>query len=168
MRKSRVLMFSVIITIVVFSLIIYLGVRTLEHEVLLRHYQSQTLAQTRTTQANTSIMAILQQKATRLNAIADYMQRDNRSLKELLDKDSDIDSIFILRKNHLLYPDPQQLLSQKELAWVQVIMPIVNDPSLLYSHSIKNERDIPQSGWFLNDELQNPQLIYWHIDCSPP
>lgn len=160
-RTSRVLMFSVIITVVIFSLITYLGVRTLEHEVLLRHYQSQTLAQTRVAQSDSSIMALLKQKATRLDAMADYIQRDEQSLKELLDKDSDVDSIFILQQGHLLYPNPQQLLSQKEQAWVQNIMPIVNDPSLLYSHNIKNELDIPQSGWFLNGDVQDPQLIYW-------
>ncbi len=160
-RTPKVLTFFVIITVVVFSLIAYLGVRTLEHEVLLRHYQSQTLAQTRATQASASIMDILRQKATRLDAIADYMRQDAQTLKELAEKDGDIDAVFVLQKNRLLYPSENSPLNQKEQAWIQAITPIVNDPSLLYSHSVKSERDVPQSGWFLNGEVQEPLLIYW-------
>jgi two-component system phosphate regulon sensor histidine kinase PhoR len=160
-RTPRALTVFVTITVVIFTLIAYLGVRTLEHEALLRHYQSQTLAQTRTQQVSASIMAILQQKATRLDAITDYMQRDAQALKELVEKDGEIDAVFILQKNRLLYPHESSPLSQKEQAWVQAITPLVNDPSLLYSHSVKSESDTPQSGWFIHGEVQEPLLIYW-------
>lgn len=160
-RTSRSLMVFIIITVAIFSLIAYLGVRTLEHEVLLRHYQSQTVAQTRVLQASTSIMDILRQKATRLDVITDYLQPNDRALKQLIEKDGDIDGVFILQKNRLLYPNPNGSLSQKELAWVQAITPLVNDPSLLYGHNIKSEMAIPQSGWFITGEVQEPLLIYW-------
>ncbi|WP_025119465.1 MULTISPECIES: sensor histidine kinase KdpD [unclassified Serratia (in: enterobacteria)] len=160
-RTSRSLTIFIIITVAIFSLIAYLGVRTLEHEVLLRHYQSQTMAQTRVTQASTSIMDILRQKATRLDVITDYLQPNDRALKELVEKDSDIDGVFVLQKNRLLYPNSNGSLSQKELAWVQAITPLVNDPSLLYGHNIKSEMAIPQSGWFITGEVQEPLLIYW-------
>lgn len=160
-RTSRNLTIFVIITLVIFSLIAYLGVRSLEHEVLLRHYQSQVLAQTRATQASTSIMDILGQKAARLDAITDYIQPDALSLRELVEKDSDIDAVFVMQKDRLLYPAEIDQLSQKEQAWVQAITPLVNDPSLLYSHSARNESDTPQSGWFITGEAQEPLLIYW-------
>lgn len=160
-RTSRSLTVFIIITVAVFSLIAYLGVRTLEHEVLLRHYQSQTMAQTRVTQASDSVMDILRQKATRLDAITDYIQPNEQALKELVEKDHDIDGVFVLQKNRLLYPNENGPLSQKELAWVQAITPLVNDPSLLYGHNVKSEMAIPQSGWYITGEVQEPLLIYW-------
>lgn len=165
-RTSRNLTIFIIISVVIFSLIAYLGVRSLEHEVLLRHYQAQLLAQTRATQVSTSVMEILKQKATRLDAISDYMQRDAQALRELTEKDSDIDAVFILQKNRLLYPNLNEPLNQKEQVWGQAITPLVNDPSLLYSHSVKSELDMPQSGWFISGEVQEPLLIYWNTQGS--
>ncbi|VTR24562.1 Uncharacterised protein [Serratia fonticola] len=37
----------------------------------------------------------------------------------------------------------------------------MNDPSLLYGHSVKSEMAIPQSGWYITGEVQEPLLIYW-------
>lgn len=97
-RTSRSLTVFIIITVAVFSLIAYLGVRTLEHEVLLRHYQSQTMAQTRAVQASDSVMDILRQKATRLDAITDYIQPNEQALKELVEKITTLMACLCCRK----------------------------------------------------------------------
>lgn len=150
------------VTLVILALIAYLGFRTLEHEVLLRHYQAQTLAQSRTAQASAYVGGVLRQKAARLDAISEYLQLDSgAALRELVSKDSDIDNVFVLRKNRLIYPDENQPLSQDEKAWSQVITPLANDPSLLYSHNMRSEQDTPRSGWFVSNEAQAPLLIYW-------
>lgn len=161
MFKRRSLIIFVMMTLVIFSLITYLGIRTIEHEVLQRHYQSKVLAQTRSAQMSVSIMDILQQKATRLDAIMDYVQRDGDSFKKLIEQDSDVNAVFVLQKGHLLYPKENEPLSQQEHTWLQMIAPLVDDPSLLYSHSLKNEQSAPQSGWFIGGELQDALLIYW-------
>lgn len=57
-----------VITLMFFILLAYLGVRTLEHEVLLRQYQTQTLAKSQTASVARGIENILQQKASRLHA----------------------------------------------------------------------------------------------------
>lgn len=128
----------IVITLAILALMAYLGFRTLEHEVLLRHYQAQTLAQARTSQAEAYIAGALRQKATRLDAISEYVQvNDAAALRELVSKDGDIDNVFVLRKNRLLYPDENQPLNQDEQAWVRLITPLAHDPSLLYSHNIR-------------------------------
>lgn len=50
-----------VMTLIFFILLAYLGVRTLEHEVLLRQYQTQTLAKSQTASVARGIENILQQ-----------------------------------------------------------------------------------------------------------
>ena len=157
--KSRA--FFIAITLIFFSVIVYLGIRTLEHEALLRHYQSQTLAQTRSEQASAFVMGLLQQKAARFDAVMNFVELNDKAVEALQEKDDDIDDIFVLQKNRLLYPDAPESMTQKEKVWVQTITPLVNDPSLLYSHVEKSEKDIPRAGWFIINETQEPILIYW-------
>lgn len=160
---SRSQTIFVIITLVMLALIGYLGFRTLNHEILLRHYQAQTLAQARTTQVATYISGVLRQKAARLDAISGYLQLDSRAaLRELVSKDSDIEAVFVMQRNQLRYPDKRAPLSKDEQEWVRIITPLVQDPSLLYSHSVRGEGETPQSGWFITYETQEPLLIYWH------
>lgn len=151
----------VTITVLILLLISYLGIRTLEHEALLRDYQAKMLAQTRATQSADSIMDILNQKAIRLDAIVDYTRLDKLFFNALIEKDSDIQAVFVLQKGRLLFPKEEGVASHKQQAWIQSIMPLVNDPSVLYSHSMKNELDKPQAGWFIAGDIQEPLLIYW-------
>lgn len=153
----------VIATLLLSGFIAYLGFRTVEHEALLRHYQLQTLAQSRTSQVNAFILNTLNQKAVRISSIADFMQLDDTTLKELVTRDSDIDAVFILKKNKLLFPNENQPLTQKEQAWIQTITPIINDPSMLYSHSFVGEQAMPKSGWFIANETNEPIFLYWII-----
>jgi hypothetical protein len=119
------------------------------------------LAQTRTAQAGDFVMNLLQQKATRLDAVMGFLQFDKDSVQSLLEKEDDIDDVFVLRKNVLSYPGEQNPLTQKEKNWIQTITPLIHDPSLLYSHGEKTEKEIPRSGWFIVNETQEPILIYW-------
>lgn len=156
--------FFITLTLIFFGVIAYLGVRTLKHEALLLHYQSETLAQTRAKQAKELITHILEQKSTHLAAIANFIQLDNPSIQTLLDQDSEIEDLFVLQKNILIYPKERLAspLSLKDDIWQQTIMPLVYDPSLLYKHDEKSEQAAPpQSGWFIAKETQEPVLIYW-------
>lgn len=151
-----------IATVMFFILLAYLGIRTLEHEVLLRHYQTQALAEAETARVAASIENLLQQKASRLHAISDFIDPDDASaLTALNDQDSDINAVFTLRKNQLLYPDERQPLNNEEREWVRQLTPLVNDPSLLTSHIPHAEQETPQAGWFISHETQEPLLIYW-------
>lgn len=59
MRGHKLIYF--VITLLFFILLAYLGIRTLEHEVLLRQYQAQTLAQSQAASVAGSIDNILLQ-----------------------------------------------------------------------------------------------------------
>lgn len=62
MPRSKLI--YLIFTLMFFILLAYLGIRTLEHEVLLRQYQTQTLARTQTANVAAGIENLLQQKAS--------------------------------------------------------------------------------------------------------
>ncbi|MCL2012061.1 MAG: HAMP domain-containing histidine kinase [Cystobacterineae bacterium] len=157
-RKSKSLSIAIVIIFAVIGWIAYFGFRTLEHEVLLRHYQAQTLAQTRIAQAGAFIMNWLEQRATRFELLMELKPNDNSTLKTL---DDDIEDVFVLQKNKLLYPDESQPLTQKEQEWARLLTPIVQEPSLLYGHSTESEEQAPLAGWFVINEMQEPVLLYW-------
>ncbi|POT54883.1 sensor histidine kinase [Citrobacter amalonaticus] len=151
-----------IVTLMFFLLLAYLGIRTLEHEVLLRQYQTQTQAKAQTTRVAAGIESLLQQKASRLHTISDFIEPDDAAaLSTLKENDSDIAAVFTLRKNQLLYPDERQPLSNEDKEWAQQLSSLVNDPSQLISHIAHGEQETPQAGWFMTHETQEPLLIYW-------
>ncbi|QGN35868.1 sensor histidine kinase [Klebsiella oxytoca] len=160
MLRSKLI--YLIVTLMFFILLAYLGIRTLEHEVLLRQYQTQTLAKAQTTSIVANIENLLQQKASRLHTISDFIEPDDAAtLRTLKENDSDIAAVFTLRKNQLLYPDERQSLSNEDKEWVRQLTSLVNDPSQLASHITHGEQETPQSGWFIANETQEPLLIYW-------
>lgn len=160
MLRSKLI--YLIVTLMFFILLAYLGIRTLEHEVLLRQYQTQTLAKAQTTSIVASIENLLQQKASRLHTISDFIEPENAAaLRTLKENDGDIAAVFTLRKNQLLYPDEHQSLSNEDKEWVRQLTSLVNDPSQLASHIPHGEQETPQAGWFIANETQEPLLIYW-------
>lgn len=151
-----------ILTLMFFILLAYLGVRTLAYEVLLRQTQTQTLAKAQAASVTAGIENLLLQKASRLHAISEFIDpRDAAGLRALKETDGDITDVFILRKNQLLYPDERRSLSNEEKEWVRQLSPLVNDPSQLASHMAHSEQETPQAGWFITHETQEPLLIYW-------
>lgn len=161
MKPSRSQFLFTFISLLIFVAIAYFGYRTLAHETLLRHYQNQRLAQSHTAQVSTFILDVLNQNAVRLSAAAAYIKSDSKALNTWAAQDSSIDGLFVLKKNQLLFPHAQTVLTEKEKAWVQAITPIVQDPSLLYSHYFTDEQTRPTSGWYLSREFSDPLLIYW-------
>ena len=104
MSQTRQIFFAAT-ALIVFSAVAWLGFRAIEHEALLRVYQSQTLAQTRTAQAGDFVMNLLRQKAARLDVVMGFLKFDEDSVRSLLEKDDDIDDVFVLQKNRLSFPD---------------------------------------------------------------
>ena len=158
---GRRIIITAVSLMIVLGLITYLGVRTIKHEALLRHYQVETLAETRVAQASDMLANLLNQRATRLETVSEFLQTDAKSLETLLDKDIDLENVFVMENGKLSYPDEKRLLNQKEKNWVQLITPIVHDPSLLYSHLVRDEKNTPSSGWLMMTDNQEPVLIYW-------
>lgn len=158
---GRRIIITTVSLMIVLGLITYLGVRTIKHEALLRHYQVESLGQTRVAQASDMLANLLNQRATRLETVSEFLQTDAKSLETLLDKDIDLENVFVMEGGKLSYPDEKRLLNQKEKNWVQLITPIVHDPSLLYSHLVRDEKNTPSSGWLMMTDNQEPVLIYW-------
>lgn len=166
MKSSRSLFLFTFITFVIFSAIAYFGYRTLTHETLLRHYQNQRLAQSHTEQVSTVILDLLNQNAVRLSSIAAYINLDSETLNALVAQESSVDALFVLKKNQLLFPNTELALTEKEKSWEQAITPIVQDPSILYSHHFTDEQTQPTSGWYLSRDASDPLLIYWQQQGS--
>ncbi|OMQ21712.1 sensor histidine kinase [Serratia oryzae] len=161
MKPSKSLFLFAFTTLLICAAIAYFGYRTLTHEALLRHYQNQRLAQSHTSQVSSFIQGLLKQNAVHLSSVATYISLDSKALNQLIAQESSIDALFVLEKNRLLFPNTQAALTEKEKTWLQAISPIVQDPSLLYSHYFTDEQTRPTSGWYLSRELGDPLLIYW-------
>lgn len=151
-----------VIALIFFVLLAYLGIRTLEHEILLRQNQVQNLAKAQTASVVTVIKNHLQQRASRLYAISDFINPDDAAtLRAFKENDESIVDVFILRKHQLIYPDEHAPLTNEEKEWVRKLTPLVNDPSQLASHMAGSEQNVPEAGWFITQETQEPLLIYW-------
>ena len=96
--------FFILAMLIMVGLVGYLGFRAIEHEALLKRYQSEELAQERIGQAQGVVTQLLENRASRLQSAAAHMQLDDAWLKALIDSDADIDGIFIIDRHGLLYP----------------------------------------------------------------
>ncbi len=158
-QSKNIVLFS-LISFLVLSFIAFLGFRAIEHEALLDKYEHRELARTHISQAETFIEHQLKQKQVRVNSMVSFMSFDNASLAELTEKDTDIVAAFILANNQLIYPNERSFLSPKQRDWLNVLAPIIEDPSRLYSHAYTEEA-IPDWGWYQTEQRGEPVLIYW-------
>lgn len=149
-----------LITLVVFGLVGFLGFRTIEHQVLLNRYQVEEQAKQQLNKVDQFIGHLLDQKATRLDAVADFLQLTDESIHEFVSKDNDVSHLFILKNNQLVFPQLNQISSNTE-QFIHSITPIVEDPNLLFAPYIHDEQVKPNSGWYINYNDQIPVLIYW-------
>lgn len=166
-NKSRLLFILTVIAL--FVLVSYLGARTIRHEALLAQQRADAIVQARLMSIQDFVFNLLKQKAAHLDAFTHYIQLDttasstDASFKKLVATDTELDQVFILQKNKLIYPKTNQPLSQKEQLLLQDIACVLEDPSLLFAHSINSENDRPSAGWYIgsNQTGQIPVLIYW-------
>lgn len=145
----------------VFVLLVYLGVRTIRHEAVLAQSRVEQIAQSRLDAAEDFLYNLLQQKATRLDAIATHIELKTSVLRELASEDADIEQVFILQQGKLVYPLLNQDTSRKENLLIEEIASVIDDPSVLFAHNIDDEKTMPSAGWFSVSSAQGPILIYW-------
>lgn len=150
-----------IITALIVGLIGYFGFRTITQESALNEYQTQQLAKSNVARTQSFILQQLSQKQVRLEAILAYLKLDETALNTLISQDSDIDGIFVLRNNKLIFPDTVKPLSLKDQKLVELIMPVSRDPALLTAKQYNAEDKSPDSGWFVMQDNSYPVLIYW-------
>ena len=158
--------FFILAMLIMVGLVGYLGFRAIEHEALLKRYQSEELAQERIGQAQGVVVQLLENRASRLQSAATHMQLDDAWLKALIDSDADIDGIFIIDRHGLLYPAVSYpsgtgTLNAQEQRLVDDLAPVLRDPYLLMSHNIVNEASQPRSGWYFSNTADLPLLVYW-------
>ncbi|WP_413492658.1 sensor histidine kinase [Morganella psychrotolerans] len=162
MKSKKFLYLFIVITVLITGLIGYFGYRTLSQESTLNEYQTQQLAKTRVAQTQNFILQQLGQKQIRFSAILAYLKPDPLSLNTLIAQDSDIEDLFVLEHNKLVFPDAYNPLNQKESRFIELITPIVQDPAILITGQHPSDDKQPDSGWYVMQEQQQPVLIYWH------
>lgn len=149
-------------SLILLLLLAYFGIRTIKHEALLAQTRTEALAHNQLTNVEDFLNNLLKQKASRFETIANYIDFKNNSIQYLLDKDTDIDNIFVIQQGKLVYPKSNQNTSQKNLHFLSEVAPIIDDPTLLYVHNVKEENNIPNTGWYNSATQEGPILIYWH------
>ncbi|VFS48937.1 sensor histidine kinase [Budvicia aquatica] len=161
MKSQKSLFLFVIITALILGVISYFGFRALTQESTLNEYQTQQLAKSHVAQTQSFILQQLNQKQVRLDAMLAYLSLDKNALNTLISQDSDIDGIFVLQNNKLVFPDVSQPLSLKDQKLAELIMPVSHDPALLMAKQHKSEDKTPDSGWLVLQDNHYPALIYW-------
>ena len=160
MKSQKSLFLFVIITALILGVISYFGFRALTQESTLNEYQTQQLAKSHVAQTQSFILQQLNQKQVRLDAMLAYLSLDKNALNTLISQDSDIDGIFVLQNNKLVFPDVSQPLSLKDQKLAELIMPVSHDPALLMAKQHKSEDKTPDSGWLvLQDNHYHPYLL---------
>ncbi|WP_246201853.1 sensor histidine kinase [Budvicia diplopodorum] len=161
MKSKKSLYLFVIITALIVGLIGYFGLRTITQESSLNQYQTQQLAKSHVTSVQSYILQQISQKQVRLDAMLAYLELDNAALNKLISQDSDIDGIFVIKSNRLVFPDASKSLSLKDQKLVELITPVSRDPALLTAKQHKSEDKTPDSGWFVMQDNSYPVWIYW-------
>ncbi|MBK5072305.1 HAMP domain-containing histidine kinase [Budviciaceae bacterium CWB-B4] len=162
MKSKKFLYLFMVVTVLIIGLIGYFGYRTLSQESTLNEYQTQQLAKTRVAQTQDFILQQLGQKQIRFSAILAYLKLDPLSLNTLIAQDSDIEALFVLEHNKLVFPDAYNPLNQKESRFIELITPIIQDPAILIAKQHQSDDKQPDFGWYVMQEQQQPVLIYWH------
>ena len=162
MKSKKFLYLFMVVTVLIIGLIGYFGYRTLSQESTLNEYQTQQLAKTRVAQTQDFILQQLGQKQIRFSAILAYLKLDPLSLNTLIAQDSDIEALFVLEQNKLVFPDAYNPLNQKESRFIELITPIIQDPAILIAKQHQSDDKQPDFGWYVMQEQQQPVLIYWH------
>lgn len=160
-RARKPFIVALIISLLITVSICYLSYRTLKREILLQDYHQQTIALNNSKQIELSVLSILNNRASHLSTLANLIQSDVSNLQQLFKMDNEIDNIFILEGNKLIYPDEINPIDNKQREWIRLITPIINDKSLLYNNLILDEHTIPQSGWYINKDSDLPCLLFW-------
>lgn len=149
--KKITAIFLILIFIVAFS---YLGWRTIQHEVLMRQDHVKMLSQSRLSNIKSSIESLFNQKASYLHTLAQFVKDDQTKIDNLLQTETDLKNIFIIKKNKTIY-----LTNSSDAQWLKIIESIGYDHSILINHHIQSEQYQPQSGWYQAYD----HLIYWSI-----
>lgn len=161
MIPSRRLSVLILLGLLFWAGIIYLGVSAIRHEILTRHYQSLELARTRVQQISATVKSELTNKASHIEAMTLFSDMTPAAADHILQYELDIKNIFIIEGGQLIYPPVSRSYSEAERTWRDQINALVYDNSLLYSHYVNTENYQPKSGWFLSYDKNSPILIYW-------
>lgn len=140
---------SIVIFIVAFG---YLGWRTIQHEVFIRENHVAMLAKSRADNIKTTIESLLNERASYLYTLAQFLKNDPTVLENLLQTETDIKNIFRINNNKVFY-----FSNNGDIQWAKIVESIEYDHSILLNHNIHSEQERPQSGWYqVYDDL-----IYW-------
>ncbi|QIQ22069.1 sensor histidine kinase [Zophobihabitans entericus] len=163
MKISKRILFFIIVIAALVAFILYLGIQTIKHEALLRQYQSQNFAKSRIENISLSVEGVLKEKASHFDVIAEYLYQNKLKPEQVLPKEVELKNIFIIKDNQITYPEYSQnyTASSKEQRWLQMIEPIAQDPSILWSHYMDSEQSDPKAGWVMSYDNNEALLLYW-------
>lgn len=162
MKIDRKRILFTVSALIIVILIVYLGSRAIKHEVLTRQYQATQLAKSRMNSIELTINALLEQKATHIEAVANLIEPTTANIVSLIENEIDIKNIFVISKdNQVIYPSYNPQLSESEESWFKITSLIARDVSVLTAHYLETEHSNPLHGWYLTYDSNGPVLVYW-------
>lgn len=158
--SQKQLLFILAIALMVVATL-YLGIKTIKHEVLSRQEQHYAQVLGRVHYLNDEVRGVLEQKAVHFEAISNFIQLDPKGAMHFLENDIDVKNMFIIQNNQLVYPLANPTMTPAQYDWLQLAETILQDHSVLASHYFNMEQAEPKSGWYVTQDHQGTILIYW-------
>lgn len=104
----------------------------------------------------------LTQTEEQLSAITQFLDMSNAdNLTQLIDKTPIIQSLFVINHRQLIYPTLSEKKTQSEQQLIDLLAPLIHDPSLLLQRGVNYEGNQQSSGWYNAMSAHYPTLIYW-------
>lgn len=147
--KKLAAILSIFILIAAF---IYLGWRSIEHEVFMRENHEKMLAQSRVDNIKSSIESLFNQRLVYLTSLFQLLEKNADSFDNLLASQPDIKNAFEIHRNKIIY-----LSNNTDLQWIKIVESIQYDNSILFSPNTSSELFQPTSGWYQSYGY----LIFW-------
>ncbi len=160
-KNTKLAYLFILITCTIMGGIGYLGYRILIQEAAFQEYQTQRVAKSHVHQLQNFIMELLEQKQISLTTHIAHVKLENAPLRALIANNSDIDAVFVLANQKIIFPDQTMPLSVKDQNFITAISPIIQDPKILQTQQGKSELESPKSGWFFSRDHDSTTLIYW-------
>ncbi|SES77264.1 sensor histidine kinase [Thorsellia anophelis] len=178
--QAKLLVMLMTICGLILCMISYLAVMTINQQRAMVKIQSDALVQSRIETIQNVIFDILLQKEHALKLRLKTQSLKPEALNAWMETDPNINQIFVMRlkadaklddtpvtQHQIEFPivhsdnnqiDPNNLIG--------VISPIIQDPSLLFQHNLKEGEISPTSGWYVSQYEGQPILMYWMINTT--
>lgn len=152
-RSSKKLYLFVIISMLVISIVAYLGSQTIAYQVLLQRYSIERQGKSELANLEYELNTLIRSKERTLLALADQPIEEINSME--------IQQVFVMENKALTYPNTSESLTLKAQNFVNKIAPLIDEPTILYQSYLVEGAPVPDYGWYILYDHEVPLWVFW-------